>query len=251
MKIEKECRKWADLWRKKNTDSGKVQSVKEYAVEALLKHEKETRISGFEFLYQQSRYIQKRWWFLQAAVLILLWLILQFCGSSYYMQRCTGVLASFLAVLLIPELWKNKSCGSIEIEGTARYSLRQIYAARMVLFAFVDLVLFSTFVILATQAGIISVYEVLFHFLLPFNVTCCICFGNLYCLKFGSEQMALLMCLVWSAVWLLFVNQPIYEVISIPLLAGCFGLSLIYMAYSVRKVWTGCEKQWEVTVSWN
>lgn len=251
-KIESECREYSDLWRKQHIDQRNVQRVKECAMQALLIQEKESRLSYLEFLYQQSRYIRKRWWVLQAVILIFLWMILEYCNSGYYVQRCMGTAASFLAILLIPELWKNRSCGSMEIEGTSRYSLRQIYAARMVLFAFVDIILLSVFVIAATQTELLSAQAVLFHFLLPFNVTCCICFRTLCSLKFGSEQMALLFCFVWVAVWLLFgVNQPVYEVISMPVLGGLIMLSLIYMAYSARKAWMCCEKQWEGTVSWN
>ena len=38
--------------------------------------EAEELISHAEFLYQQSRYIHKRWWILQGALLFLLWLTL-------------------------------------------------------------------------------------------------------------------------------------------------------------------------------
>mgnify|MGYP006990195710 CR=1 FL=1 len=49
-------------------------------------------------------------------------------------QRILGVVASLFIILIIPELWKNQTYQSMEIEATSYYSLRQIYAARMSLF---------------------------------------------------------------------------------------------------------------------
>lgn len=64
-----------------------------------------------------------------------------------------GTLAPLFVVLVLPELWKNRSSGALEIECTAYYSLRQIYAARMVLFGLVDLALLTLFFSAALLAG--------------------------------------------------------------------------------------------------
>lgn len=46
--------------------------------------------------------------------------------------------ASLFAVLIMPELWKNRNTGAMEIEGTTFYTLRQMYAARIMAFALAD-----------------------------------------------------------------------------------------------------------------
>ena len=41
-----------------------------------------SRASYFEFLYEQSKFIKKRWWFLQGAVLLFLWIWLGRCTTD-------------------------------------------------------------------------------------------------------------------------------------------------------------------------
>lgn len=86
-------------------------------------------------------------------MLVLLWWLLQSAGTAYEVQRAMGTLAPLFVVLVLPELWKNRSSGALEIECTAYYSLRQIYAARMVLFGLVDLALLTLFFSAALLAG--------------------------------------------------------------------------------------------------
>ena len=49
-----------------------------------------------------------------------------------------GVVATLFVILIIPELWKNRSCECMEIEATSYYSLKQVYATRMLLFGVTD-----------------------------------------------------------------------------------------------------------------
>ena len=54
--------------------------------------------------------------------------------EAVYIQRSMGVIASLFVILIIPELWKNRTFQCMEIEASSYYSLRQVYAARMLLF---------------------------------------------------------------------------------------------------------------------
>ena len=76
-------------------------------------------LTRWEFLLQQSRYIQKHWWLLQGALLILLWFLLCAADSQAYVQRSLGVAAPLFVLLALPELWKNRSCNAMEVEGAA------------------------------------------------------------------------------------------------------------------------------------
>lgn len=120
-----------------------VQATVRAATQAFRQREASRPLSQLEFLRQQAQFLHKRWWLLQGAVLVLLWWLLQSAGTAYEVQRAMGTLAPLFVVLVLPELWKNRSSGALEIECTAYYSLRQIYAARMVLFGLVDLALLT------------------------------------------------------------------------------------------------------------
>ena len=192
-------------------------------------------LSDAEFLFQQSRYIRKQWWLLQAGVLIVLWLLLKVTNSGFYIQRYMGVAASLFGVLLLPEMWKNRSANAMEIENTVYYSLRQVYAARIFLFALVDFVLLSIFSLVTVLGGVISMEEMLVQFVLPYIVTCCICFKTLYSRKIESEALVLLLCIVWSLVWLLILmDEKIYHTVTCPAWFVMLSAAAIYLGHCIR-----------------
>lgn len=80
----------------------------------------------------------KRWWVLQFMLLVALWIALSSIHDEIYIKRSMGVAAALFVILIIPELWKNRSCECMEIEAASYYSLKQVYAARMLLFGVTD-----------------------------------------------------------------------------------------------------------------
>lgn len=219
---------------------------------AFYENEAGGHLSYKEFLYWQSKYIHKRWWILQCLLLLMLWAILKLNGSSYYIQRGMGVSAPLFAVLFLPELWKNRSSGALEIEGSAFYSLRQIYAARIFMFAIVDMILLCIFSMAAILTQKILPEEMLIHFFLPYIVSCCICFSTLYSRKAGSEAFAVALCMVWCGVWIQIVlNEKIYEAISFPAWCAMTAVAALYLGYCIYKGQKECKEMWEVKSSWN
>lgn len=220
--------------------------------EALYNSEKIQPLNWWEFLYGQMGYTKKIWWLLQFALLAVLWWILYTSKSSLYVQRSMGILAPVFGVLILPELWKNRRSGSVEIEGAAYYSLRQIYAARLLLFAMADILLISGFLTVSVLAAEITVWELAIHFLLPFNVTCGICFGTLCGGRWSSEYFSACLCLIWCFVWVRIVLwQGLYEQISPIVWAGCIALSVVYLCWSVYRMLKNCDVYWEADTAWN
>lgn len=219
---------------------------------AFYESEAASSLSWPEFLMQQGRYIKKRWWMLQGALLVFLLYALQASESSYYTQRSLGVAAPLFVLLILPELWKNRNCGAMEVECTTFYSLRQIYAARMALFAGVDLLLLSLFFCGATFLARLTVWEMLVQFVLPLNVACCICFRCLYSRKTGSEVFSLLLCAVFTGLWVqVLLNDAVYDAVSVPLWSLMLAVSFGYLAYSILHGAKEWEHTWEVKAVWN
>lgn len=208
--------------------------------------------SYFDFLYQQAGYVKKRWWLLQAGVLLILWWSMHKGCTELFMQRGMGILAPVFVVLLIPELWKNRSSQTMEIETAAYYSLRQIYAARMLIFAIVDGVSLSIFTVLVSFTTSVRMEEMLIHFFVPLSVTCGILFGVLCSKYIMSEFWAVFLTLLWSAVWLVVVvDNHLYQRISLPAWEGMLFLTVLYLIYAVRKTIVNCEGFLEVSRQWN
>lgn len=229
-----------------------LQKALRKSMQAFCESEGADVLSGREFLFLQSRYISKHWWVLQGVVLATLWLLLELTRSGYYMQRYMGIAASLFGVLVLPEMWKSRSAGTMEIEGAAYYSLRQVYAARIFLFALVDFTLFCVFSFAALLGGAVEMEVLLVQFLLPYVVTCCICFKTLYSRRIESEAFAFFLCIVWSLVWILLVlDERIYLAISLPAWLAMLAAAAAYLGYCIWRGQRNCMNLLEVNPLWN
>ena len=220
--------------------------------EAFYECESAWPLSHWEFLSLQSRYIKKRWWVLQGGLLTALLILLYLSESDFSIQRSLGVAAPAFVLLALPELWKNRSSSAMEVEGSTFYTLRQIYAARLTLFAGVDLTLLSLFFLGASYTGRITLWELMIQFLLPCNVTCCICFFCLYSAKHSSEGFSMLLSGIWTAAWeLLLLNDSVYLTISSPLWCLLLALSIVFLGFSIWQGQRTWNRIWEVKPLWN
>ena len=138
----------------------------------------------------------------------------------------------------------------MEVECTTLYTLRSIYAARLTIFAGVDLVLLSAFFAGASVLTRVTVWEMLIQFLLPFNVTCVICLVTLYSRKIRSQTLSMVLCLTWAALWLLVVkNDMLYNAISAPVWASALAASFLCLGGVLLRG----QRKWktEVIPVWN
>lgn len=233
-------------------DEAKIQKTVEISKKAFLAGESEQTVSHAEFLYQQSRYVKKHWWLIQAVLLLTVCLLLHQTEGDLHIRRSLGVAAPLFVILILPEFWKNRGNDAMEVEGTTFYTIRQVYAARLTLFAGVDLLLLTAFFCGATYFTRITLWDLMIQFLLPFNVACCICFQSLYGGRNSSEVFSILLCSVWTGLWVLVVlSDAVYHAISVPVWIGLLAASFAYLAYSIRKGQKTIYKTWEAKPSWN
>lgn len=170
-------------------DEQKVTETIRKSMETYCLAEQERFLTYWEFLWTQLQLIRKRWWLFQLLLLILLWAVLPTIKTEQLVQRIFGVSASLFIILIIPELWKNQACQSMEIEAASYYSLRRIYAARMLLFGIVDIILITIFCTSAAVRMDLMFSQFLVQFLFPMTVTAAICFGVL-CSRYPFGETA-------------------------------------------------------------
>lgn len=198
------------------------------------------------FLYDQFRLIRKRWWMLQIFVLAALWAVLPAAEDIFYSMRSFGVGAALFIILIIPELWKNQTSLSMEIESAAYYSLRQIYAARMLLFGIADTVMLTVFCTMVSFSMQISFADLLIQFLFPLTVTAGICFAVLSGKQGFSESAAVGLCVIWSALWwFILLDEQIYTAISLPVWAALFGAAVLFLGFCIYRTLWQCGQIWE------
>lgn len=252
MTLEERLKEYAGSREDIQVDEARVWKTIQVSKKMLYESEMEVPMSAPAFLFQQAGYIRKRWWIAQGIVLAVLWRLLLLGGSSAYVQRSMGILMPLFVILIFPELWKNQSSVSMEIEGASYFSLRKIYAARLLLFAMVDVLLLTVFFLAAAATLKLTAEQIIVQFFLPMNVTCCICFRSLSSNRSGSGYAALGVSLIWVAAWLLIImKDEVYRLITGPVWAAAVTFSVIYLIYSVRRVWRNCGQYWEVNLSWN
>ena len=185
-------------------------------------------------------------------LLLFVCLLLQQMEGDLHIRRSLGVAAPLFVILILPELWKNRSYDAMEVEGTTFYTIRQVYAARLTLFAGVDLLLLTAFFCGATYFTRITLWELMIQFLLPFNVACCICFRCLYGGRNQSEALCVLLCSVWCGLWFLVISsETLYDAISVPVWAAMLVLSFAYLGYTLCRGQQTIYKTWEAKASWN
>ncbi len=231
-------------------DEQNIKATVKKSIDVYCSAEQERLLTYLEFLWAQLRLIRKRWWFFQALLLSMLWAVLLSLQSEWHIQRILGIMASLFVILIIPELWKSRTYQSMEIEAVSYYSLRHIYAARMLLFGIVDVFLITLFCGLTTITMHILLSQLLVQFVFPMVVTTAICFGILCSKSSFSETTAIMMCVAWSAVWLTVVlNEKIYTAITFPLWLIFIGIALIFLAFTIYQTLHYCNHYWEVNLN--
>lgn len=225
----------------------KITETVRKSIETYCSVEQERLLTYWEFLWAQLRLMRKRWWLFQILLLFLLWAALPSVQSEQLMQRVFGVVASLFIILIVPELWKSQTYRSMEIEAASYYSIRKIYAARMLLFGIVDIVLITIFCTLTTITMNILLSQLLVQFIFPMVVTTAICFGIL-CSKYSfSETTAVIICIAWSTIWLIVIlNEKIYTMITFPLWIVFIGIAFVFLAFTIYRMLKYCNNFMEV-----
>lgn len=246
---QRKIEEYKSLIQKEYIRETAVHTVKERCSD-IMNRQDNRRASYFEFLFEQFKFIKKRWWVLQGGILILLWILLVDSDGGANTERTLGAMSVMFSVMIIPEIWKNRSFSAVEIEKTAFYSLRQICAARILLFAVVDLLMTTFFFGVSVYTLQISAYRLIIDFLVPFNVSCCICFRLLYSKWNDMEYIAVFLSIACIFIWTLIVStDSIYQRISMPIWVSLLIISFGYLIFCVRKSQCNCEINWEVKSS--
>lgn len=205
-----------------------------------------------EFLAGQLRFIRKRWWFFQFLVLLFLWGAMYFGNVELVLRREAAALMPIFGILTIPELWRNRHYHSIEVENAACFTMRQIYAARMTMFALIDLLLLTLFFSVTTWTVHLALLDMIKQFMIPLNVTACICLGTLSCRRFQSEYVAVGFCLVWAGIWYRIVcSETLYPFVSTAVWIGLLFLTLGGIFLAGRQLMKTSRECLEERLLWN
>lgn len=185
---------------------------------------------------------------ISAALLAGLWMLLPLAESEAYICRTLGIGGTLFMIMMIPELWKNRTNQCMEVETAAYYDLRRVYAARMLLFGGADILLITAFGSAAVVSLQISLEELLIQFLFPVTVTACICFGALGSRHLLSEASAVGVCILWSALWwCVLMNERVYALLTVPVWGTLLAGAAVFLIFVVCRAIRQCGTMWEVS----
>ena len=124
MELEEIMKKYSQDIKIK-TDEEEILNTIYKCKEVFYQKEQEKMLSYLEFLYTQFKTINKRWWLLQFFLLTAAEIVFNISNEEYYIRRGLGITGVLFVVLVIPELWKNRTCGCMEIEASSFYFLKK------------------------------------------------------------------------------------------------------------------------------
>ena len=214
--------------------------------EVFYQKEQEKMLTYWEFLMTQLKITKKRWWLFQILLLVAAEALFLNTMEEYYIRRGLGIIGVLFIVLVIPELWKNRTYCCMEIEAASYYSLKQIYAARIFMFGLTDVFILTLFCGSLQKYLCFTLEELMVQFLLPMAVTACICFGTLCSRYFPNELTSVALCLLWSAIWwMITATDGIYAIIVLPAWGFLFGGAVLFLFLLIYKYLRYCSKYWE------
>lgn len=195
-------------------------------------------MNSWEFLFQQMLSLSKEYWITQLVVFFVAAFGLGFINISENKMSYCAIYAPLLILFSIPELWKNISTNTYEVENTTYFDLRKLYLSRLVLVGMMDLILLSLLTVITVQTGGFSLYDAVIYFFVPFNFSCCICF-SLLCSKrkICSELLAVGSCISGAGFWYLLVKDyHVYELLQMRIWYALLILSVGYLIFSGKRI---------------
>lgn len=117
---QRKIEEYKSLIQKEYIRETAVDTVKERCSD-IMNRQDNRRASYFEFLFEQFKFIKKRWWVLQGGILVLLWILLVDSDGGANTERTLGTMSVMFSVMIIPEFgrigafqqWKLKKQHSI------------------------------------------------------------------------------------------------------------------------------------------
>lgn len=214
-----------------------IQETIDASINAFCVSEEKRRTSMFEFVFTQFNYIQKRWWLFQGLLLAIMWFLFMRNFGPDVNRKVIGFFAPVFAVMILPELWKNRSFNALEIESCSYYTIRSVYVARLILFGMVDLIMMSFFFFLSIISFEWIDARIIFEFLVPFNCVCIVLLKLVSSVKSDDIVIGVFSSMILMLCWQIIIyDNQIYEEISIYLWVGLLLLSSLFLIYMAKQM---------------
>ena len=114
---QRKIEEYKSLIQKEYIRETAVHTVKERCSD-IMNRQDNRRASYFEFLFEQFKFIKKRWWALQGGILFLLWILLADSDGGANTERTLVAMSVMFSVKIVTEILKKRRFSAVKIEKT-------------------------------------------------------------------------------------------------------------------------------------
>ena len=135
------------------------------------------RMTMGQFFFDQCRFVRPHTWLLKAglALLMAVWLPGSITGSEIWFWTVVSLAGPLLCLINANDLGGFFQPGIIEIQMTAKYSLRHAFLARLTLFGVIDAIVIGAVSAVMTACGTAAAWQVLLYSTVPYLLMCTGC----------------------------------------------------------------------------
>lgn len=135
------------------------------------------RMTMGQFFFDQCRFVRPHTWLLKAgmALLMAVYLPKSIEWSETWFWTIVSLAGPLLCLINANELWGFFQPGIIEIQMTAKYSLRHVFLSRLTLFGIIDVLVIGTASAVMGSSGAGAAWQVLLYSTVPYLMMCMGC----------------------------------------------------------------------------
>ena len=155
------------------------------------------RMNAGRFFLDQFRFVRSYTWLLKGGMALLAAACLpeSINGSEIWLWMFLSIAGPFLCLINANELWGFFQPGLIEIQMTAKYSLRQVLMTRLTLFGLIDALVFGAAAAGMSASGNGAAWQVLLYSTVPYLLMCA---GCMVIFRKVREENAVFYCGAWA-----------------------------------------------------
>ena len=160
-------------------------------------HMSAVRMTAGQFFFDQCRFVRPHTWLLKVgmALLMSVYLPKSLIWSETWFWTFVSLAGPLLCLINANDLWGFFQPGIMEIQMTAKYSLRHVFLSRLTLFGMIDVLVIGTASAGMAVSGTGAAWQVLLYSTVPYLM---MCMGCMLIFPKIREENAVFYCGAWA-----------------------------------------------------
>lgn len=200
-------------------------------------------LSFWQFIFSQFCFIRRKVWIAQFFIVLACGLALFYLPEETKTFAVISAAAPLIVLTNVFELSRSYTHGTVEIELSTPYSLKQVIIARLTVLGMVDVLCLTILLVLSGIQLPTEIYAVVLYAFVPFLATCfgCLLILNRIKRKECNYYCAAIGLFITLAIGVATVQYPkMYELAAIWAWAILFVVTLAGMIYEINRMLKNC-----------